>query len=222
MPMQNQPQKIEKDEQGIGQKQSVYLFNGSNQRFCGRRRGFSLIEILVVVSIIGLLVGIGTVAGVKMTVEARKEQTRAMMESLLAANDEYKAVTRGQSIAESGPVPGTIFTIGGTERYIEVCSQIKSCDKIVKAALFSSSKEANERVLRDGNSNGFKSVYDRWGTPIEYRSFNDQTGALADSPLNDGNRVLNSLLPLSRDPFFASAGPDEEWGTDDDITTIEQ
>lgn len=195
----------------------------SKKTLIGRRSGgFSLIELLVVISIIGLVLAIGTGVAIKMTTEARKEQTRAIMNGLLAANDEYKAVTQGQDIAQSGPVPGTIFTVGGTERYIAICSQIKSCDEIVKSAVLSASTESNERTFRDGNNNGFKSVYDRWGNAIEYRTFNDQTGALSASPFNDGTRVLNSLLPLSRSPFFASAGPDAEWGTEDDITTLQK
>lgn len=220
--MQNRPEKIEIDEVESSQKPGVHSFSDSERRFYAHRRGFSLIEILVAVSIIGLLVGIGTAVGVKMTVEARKEQTRAMMESLLAANIEFKAVRKGSSIADNGPVSGVPYTLSSTERFLEECSRIKSCDEIVKAALLSAGKEANNTVYRDGSNptNGFKSVYDRWGTEIEYRQFNDQTGV---GTWNEkGQQIANNLLPLSRDPFFASAGPDEEWGTDDDITTVEQ
>ncbi|MGB1123954.1 MAG: type II secretion system protein [Phycisphaeraceae bacterium] len=219
--MRSQPQQVEKAEQEVAHKPSVHCFEGVQRRFAARHRGFSLIEILVVVSIIALLVGIGTAVGVKMTAAARVEQTRAMMEGLLAANDEYKAL-QGQDIATFGPVPGSIYTVGGTERYIAMCSKIKSCDEIVNAALLSGSKESNERLVRDDNSNNVNSIYDRWGTEIEYRQSNDQTGDLSYSPLGDAmKRVANNLLPLSRSPFFASAGPDKQWGTEDDITTID-
>ncbi len=217
--MQTQPQKPEKTGENLVQKPSVHLFLGRKRRFTALRRGFSLIEILVVVSIIGLILGIGTAAALKMTAEARKEQTRAMMEGLLSANDEYKAVRQGSSISHTGPTAG----LSSTEQFVQACLQIKTCEEIMMAALSSSSKAALERIYKDGGGNALKSVYDRWGTEIEYRQSNDQTGV---GPANEkGDSIANNQFPLSRDPFFVSAGPDKVFGdnngTNDDITTIE-
>ena len=63
----------------------------------------------MVVSIISLLIAIGATVGIKMTGEARKEQTKAMMEGMLSANDQYKSV-RQTSISHSGPVSGLSST----------------------------------------------------------------------------------------------------------------
>jgi len=189
-----------------------------NKRFDARRRGFTLIEILVVVSIIGLLLSIGAAVGLKITAEARKEQTRAMMEGLLSANEEYKAVRQGSSISHTGPTAG----LSSTEQYIKACLQIKTCEEIVISSLNSSSQDALARIYKDGGGSSNKSVYDRWGTEIEYRQSNNPSSTTPAPPANEnGDTVANADLPLSRDPFFASAGPDKKWGTDDDITTIE-
>ena len=216
--MQTQAPNLEKAEQKVTHKTGVHRLGGSEVRFQVRRRGFSLIEILVVISLIALLIGIGTAVGVKMSVEARKEQTRAMMEALLSANDEFKAVRQGSSISHIGPVSG----LSSTEQFVNACLQIKTCEEIMMAALSSSSSQSLERTYKNGGGNGLKSVYDRWGTEIEYRQFNSPSSSTPAPPANEtGGTVANNQLPASRDPFFASAGPDKQWGTDDDITTLE-
>ena len=48
--MRSQPQQVEKAEQEVAHKPSVHCFEGVQRRFAARHRGFSLIEILVVVS----------------------------------------------------------------------------------------------------------------------------------------------------------------------------
>lgn len=183
-------------------------------------RAFTLIETLVVVSLIGLLIAITAAAASAITSEARREQTRAMMEGLLAANDEHKAV-REASISHSGLFNGD--TLSSTERFVASCQQIQTCEDIMLTALNSSGADTFRRTFRDNNGNGRNSVYDRWGTELEYRQRNDPTGSVVDGPDNEnGDAVTNAELPLSRDPFFASAGPDMSWGTDDDITTVDQ
>lgn len=156
------------------------------------------------ISIIGLLVAIGTAAGVKMSGEARKEQTKAMMEGLLSANTEYKAV-RGFNIGVDSSSGDSSAT-----QYVDACQSIKTCEEIMMSAMNSSSSQSLERIFNNGT------IFDRWGTELEYRQRNDQTGN------GPGTNVDNSDLPLSRDPFFASAGPDKEWGTDDDLNTTTQ
>ncbi|MEO0477519.1 MAG: type II secretion system protein [Planctomycetota bacterium] len=195
----------QKGETGMIQKPSVHSIWGRKRRLMRRQQGFSLIEILVVISIITLIIGVGTAVALKMTAEARKEQTRAMMEGLISANTEHKAV-RGAGIGVSAS--------GGSSasQFVTACLQVKTCEEIMLAAMNSSTQQAFERTYKNG------SIFDRWGTELEYRSSNNQTG---NGPANQaGVTVANSALPLSRDPFFASAGPDKTWDTDDDITTV--
>ena len=67
------------------------------------------------------------------------------------------------------------------------------------SAMNSSSSKSLENIYKNGR------IYDRWGTELEYRQRNDGTGT---GPVTG---VANSNLPISRDPFFASAGPDRDW-----------
>lgn len=203
MLMQKQAPHIHKAGNKISQKTGVHLFFGQKRRFSRRHAGFSLIEILVVVSIIGILLSIGVAVASKMTSEARREQTRAMMNGLLSANDEYKAI-RGSGI----PVDGS-SSDSSTEQFVDACLTIKTCEEIMLSSLSSSTSASFERTYKNGT------IFDRWGTEIVYRPSNNGSGTSPDPG------VSNADLPISRDPFFASAGPDETWGTDDDITTLQ-
>ena len=55
------------------------------------RRGFSLVELLVVVAIIGILSGIGTVATLKWLDHARFESTQVEMTALTTAIENYRS-----------------------------------------------------------------------------------------------------------------------------------
>lgn len=194
----------------MDQRPGVHCHTARKRRLSRGSSGFSLIEILVVVSLIGFLLAIGVAVALQVTREARRDQTRQMMEGLLAANDEYKAVRQGTSISHTGPTSG----LSSTQQFVAACLEIKTCEEIMMAALNSSTSAALERTYTNGT------VFDRWGTEIEYRQSNDGSGS---GPANTGGESIdNDDLPLSRDPFFASAGPDTEWGTNDDITTLQQ
>lgn len=174
-------------------------------------------ELLVAISIIAILSAIGVGVGIKMTTEARRVQTREMMQGLIAANVQYKAVRQGVAISHSGPTAG----LSSTEQFVAACLTVKTCEDIMLSALNSSSSSELDRVYKDGGGNSGKAIYDRWGTELEYRQFN--SGGTGNGPNNEaGTAVPNNKLPISRDPFFASAGPDQEWGTDDDIDTTQQ
>lgn len=208
MLMQEQAPQLRKAEISTSHKPCVHLFLGQKNGFRRQNAGFSLIEMLVVISIIGLVLAIGVGVAVKITGEARREQTRAMMNGLLSANDEYKAI-RGTEIGLGG-------SGSSTSQYVEACLEIKTCEEIMMSALNSSSSAALERTYKNGT------IFDRWGTEIEYRTSNDSSPSGTNGPANEaGNTVDHEDLPTSRDPFFASAGPDETWGTDDDITTLQ-
>ena len=186
----------------LHQKQGVYLFWAYERGFRHAQRGFSLIEMLVVISIIALILGVGTGVALRMNAEARRVQTREMMQGLLAVNDEYKKVRQSTAIGvDSGS------SSSSAEQFVAASLTVPTCENIMLTALNSSSQAAFERTYKNG------SIFDRWGTEIEYRSSNDGSGT------GPSTGVSNSDLPISRDPFFASAGPDETFGTDDDITT---
>lgn len=194
----------------------------SDHSFWGRKRrfsGFSLIELLVVLSIIALLLSIGTAVALRMVKEARVEATRAMLNGLLGANEEFKAVRKEGPINHEGSYPIDWTTSEGnklssSERFVRGCSQIQSSTDMMMAAINSGSSSALEIVYNDKDNDGTFQIFDRWRTEVEYRSRNNSKGA------GPSTGVSNSLLPVTNYPFFVSAGPDQQFGTDDDITTV--
>lgn len=203
-PMQPQAQYALNAQQKVGQKLSVYSFFAPKGLKRRSGQGFSLIELLVVISIIGLLTAIGVGVGMKMSEEARRVQTREMMQGLLAVNTEYKAVRQGDAITVDGSSSDS-----SAKQFVTACKTITICEEIMLTALNSSQSATLDRIYKNG------SIFDRWGTELEYRSSNDGSGT------GPSTSVSNAALPVSRDPFFASAGPDETWGTDDDIDTTQ-
>lgn len=208
----------------MAQKPNVYSFSSFNRRFSRQSAAFSIIEIMVVVSIIGLLIAIGTAVSVRMSQQARVEQVRSMMEGLLGANEEFKAVRKQGAINHTGGYPidwtagaGPNYT--SSERFAVACMQVKTAETMMMTAINSGPSKSLDRIYRDANNNGIKAIYDRWGTEIEYRAFNDGSGSGPGTEA--GGNIANSDLPLSQSPFFVSAGPDKTFRTDDDITTIQ-
>lgn len=212
----------ENSSRGMGQKPSVHCVSSPKTRVLARSRAFSLIELLVVVGIIALILGIGAAAAVKITAEARKEQTKAMMNGLLGANEEFKAVRKEGNVNHTGNFPinwsdaaNRGSSQSSSERFISAISTVQDAKTAMMAAINSGSEESIAEIFGDFDSDGFYELRDRWGSEIEYRSANDGSGT---GPVTN---VDNRLLPLSRSPFFISRGPDKQFGTDDDITTIE-
>jgi len=215
------------------QKPSVHCFGGQKACFSRRASGFTLIELLVTVGIIALLLSIGAAAAVKINAEARREQVRRMMDGLIGANDEFKAVRQQGNVNHSGNFPinwSDPANQGGSqsssERFVSAISTVQVAQVAMMAALNSSTDAAFAETYRDKDSDGHSEIYDRWGTALQYRSFNDGTGVgpgPADyTPPGTSTAIIvpNNLLPLSRSPIFVSAGGDETFGTDDDITTL--
>lgn len=207
---------------------SVHSLVGVKRRF-GRRSevGFTLIEILVAISIIALLIGIGAVGMTKVQRAARSAQVKSMLEGMEGALTEYQ--TQVQSVPNHGDSGNiTWSTVNGgdgasyisSERFVYACSQVPSAQTQLLAAVSSGSSSANERIFSDKvGGNGINEIYDVWETPILYRSSNLGTEGNPDGTAN--GLPLPTPQYSSKHPFFVSAGPDKEFGTDDDISTLE-
>lgn len=161
------------------------------------RGGFSLIEILVTVSIIALLIGITVAVGAKMKDSGKSSATRTLLASVMTLDTEYEVQT-GQHVdhASTTLVPGPLSAQNVKDRSIE---------RLVAAAKqYSSSRAAFERLPRDSvvdlDGNGFIDIVDSWGTKLIY---------VRQSSTGDPN---TAFLPENRTPFAASAGPDRTWG----------
>lgn len=180
--------------------------------------GFSLVELLVTIAIIVLLISIGAVVATKLVAQARLTEARTMLEALKGVNEEYKAL-QGQTINVSGTTPINWALVAGSgkmssvERFVYICKQNATLDTMLMSAIRNENEAVFKDRFQDSDRNSFTDIRDRWFTQIEYRKSNNGKGS------GPSTAVANSKLPISRNPFFASAGPDREWGTDDDITT---
>lgn len=191
--------------------------------FSRRQAGFTLIEIMVTVGIIILLLGIGIVAGTRFIAEGKKEQTRSMLKGLMGAHTEFQAQRNQGSLNHDGNNPinwdkdvknGGRFT--SSERFVWGCQQIKKVEDKMMAALNSGGQETFRKIWANKKTGSpVNEIYDIWGTELEYRSKNDGKGT------GPNSSVKNSDLPLSRAPFFVSAGPDKKFGTEDDISSLD-
>ena len=211
------------------QKQGVHSFWVSKRRCRRASGGFSLIEILVAISVIILLLGIGFV-GTSQFIRATKiKQVEAMMQGLVGANEEFKAKRQQGNVNHGGDNPVRYPAgLNSSERFVYACRQIKDVEAQMLAAV--NSGESSERsAYQDRDGDGVEELYDVWGTPIVYRHWNNgQTNNQNENP-DDGQlrntrgqsvSISNADLPDSQSPFFVSAGPDGEFGTEDDINSF--
>lgn len=188
-----------------------------------RRLGFTLIEILVAISIIALLAGLVTVGALKAGDAAQRNRAQSLMRALIGAQDEFKAQSGlGINLNHDGNSPinwpaGTFSENVGNASGTAGSGGLSSSERfVVGCFLFDESEEAlraaaqGSGILVDGDGDNFLELRDPWDNQLIYRLDNDPNNA------NYDNR-----FPTYRDPFFISAGKDGDFGTDDDITTLE-
>ncbi|MBB6431472.1 prepilin-type N-terminal cleavage/methylation domain-containing protein [Algisphaera agarilytica] len=162
------------------------------------RAGFSLIEILVVISIIALLLALGAVGMSKMREQAQVEKIRVLLQQLAGVETEYRAQTNGKFPDDDSSNSSTAGVNNSIEWFVE---QVEAqpitqemIEKTVNRAFYSPT---------DGGTPG--TVVDAWGLEIEYRELSDGSATAT-------SNGTNAQFPPYAQPFFASAGPDGLWG----------
>ena len=123
------------------------------------REGFTLIEILVVVAIIGMLGAVAVPAYMSYLADARITTTRSLIKNIEDACQMY-------NMKHGGKYPDSLETL--------------------------TQETDDEDALLQGG------IEDPWGTPIQF----EKRG--------------------KKRPLITSAGPDGEFGTEDDLTNVEK
>ena len=211
--------------------------------------GFTLTELMVVISIIVILMAAVALTSLKMFSYGAEQHTRIILAAAKSIADEYEIHTGGPINHHSGPTspfdwgstapdrsrnddndPTKVCNdpkLQGHKDVIGASSGIKkfqhaSSERFVWAAYQLPATRAmlltlGEEVLTDENRNCFLELRDGWGKKIVYVAYQD------DSPADISTETINvdNFLPEYPRPFFASAGPDGEWDTDDDLYSFD-
>lgn len=155
---------------------------------CPRRRstGFSLIEIMVAISIIAVLVGLGIAGYTQAQNMAKRSRTQVVLKQALAAATEYQART-GTTIDESTAGHTGIGGVNHREikRFVAAIQEVEASRQVLATL--------GDRLVKDTNDDHWM-IIDGYGRPIRYYQ-----------------RIPEShpdRLPPYPRPVFISAGPD--------------
>ncbi|MEO1235296.1 MAG: prepilin-type N-terminal cleavage/methylation domain-containing protein [Planctomycetota bacterium] len=183
--------------------------------------GFSLVEILVVISIVVLLVGISIPAAIKMLGSAENNQTRSVLNGLASAADSYNIVTEktvdhtqnrddfGNTINLDIDGDNVDLTLA---YFVFYAGQVPESARLIAIAAKDDLTfqgrpmlNVNEDIVNNNVSLanfGDIQLLDSWDTPIRYAGGVSHSDTFTD----------DDYLPAHPTAFFASAGPDGEWG----------
>ncbi|MFG0251020.1 MAG: type II secretion system protein [Phycisphaeraceae bacterium JB051] len=197
------------------------------------QRGFSLIEILVVIAIIALLAGITIGVGRRMKQSAQVANTKIILNVCKSASDVYaekfKTVLHAEpSKFHSNSADQTAlrtlyiyednWNANKFTKNAPDASGTGAIDDHIERFVYKAMKyETSRKILKtlqkgqlaDLDGDGFLEVRDAFGNMLEYAAF-----VRSDNYTDD-----NTKLPVYRHSFFASSGRDSQWstaeGTDD-------
>jgi prepilin-type N-terminal cleavage/methylation domain-containing protein len=196
--------------------------------------GFTLIEIMVVIALIGLLLGLVAVAVGRQSESGRTAEARARIEQFALLLESYRDRT--------GDYPPARLALLGVKDANAVNEGSEAAVAALRAASYGG-RRPEERWLgnRDGDSSkALKShdgstalleLLDPWDNPVAYfasRSYDDggtyrvgEDEATEDVTLRAAQNKATGA-PWQFDSFqLLSAGPDGLFGTDDDVANYE-
>lgn len=190
-----------------------------------RHRAFTLIELLMVISIIALLIGIAIVGFARVGRSAQEKQTRGQLEVLMLMLSNYHDAAK-TTLVYPDPTPVAApqsVAEGGADRYgtpVITTATILGHLRTVPRNNQAYEQVGADKLLKDVSGNYLSVLLDAWGNPIIYvpkEGLNNVT--------LDGYTVRITSLgviapsgtpnPESR-PFWASAGPDGDFRNGDD------
>lgn len=195
-----------------------------------RRKGFTLIEILVVMGILMLLAGITVIGFRQLAIGSKRTATESMMVQCRSFLTEYETKNRLVGIPTVAvAAPGSVEDVdGGTagDRYNSVA--VTSTSALMgrlqgipenRAML---AKVPNEKLLkRVAGKVDNPILLDAWGNPIIFVPAGGLSGVTISG--TTGRTVTSrgvipdgGTLPAGVRPFWASAGPDGDFSKGDD------
>lgn len=151
-----------------------------------RRHAFTLIELLLVMSIMAVLVAMVVGVGSYIIEEGKKKQTQQLMDHLRGAVQAYHRVTRGEYPLDRLPDANSFYDANQSFRALSMCLRGLSppCKSEYTPAIVQATKPFLDQV---GDPNG---MTDGWGRKMRYYR----------------NRGVGGK------PVFLSPGPDEDFG----------
>ncbi len=171
---------------------------------CFRGRGFSLIELLVVISLAAVLLTLGVIAGNAMRDRAEAGLERSVLIGLSGAVDEYATRVGRPPDHTDLSVPGLAVSSDDAQDstiglFLSKAHQLGE-DASVWKMITSATRDG--LVIGDGTDVTTWSYVDMWGGKLRYARRVSHTDAFA----------ADDYLPAHPAPFFASAGPDGAFG----------
>ncbi|MEX2671086.1 MAG: type II secretion system protein [Phycisphaeraceae bacterium] len=198
--------------------------------------GFTLLELLVVISIMMVLVGIGATLGPAISGRGSDQMTRTALSVGESALTEYRALTgRWPDIVNADDYPVTrigaasntitlpindreTFEDHSIERFVARTLQTTVTDDDVvvlrrRSSLNSLYEDLSDKVLTDEDTTGdgvdFLELRDGWGKKLLYVP---PMRTIDPAVFDDWNDDYMYFLPLRDTPYFVSAGSDGEFG----------
>jgi prepilin-type N-terminal cleavage/methylation domain-containing protein len=197
-----------------------------------RTRGFTLVELMVVIVIILILLGVGAALGPSLLENQRRSTTRTILlngQAILAEYEVQSNTVPNHLDRNAGPINWSNSKTQNTGANIHENSDAlegndaqavkhHSIERFVWATLQISDiqemyAQFDSQTLTDldeeGNppGNGFLELRDAWGNKLVY----------ATSVSREDGYDEDDFLPERHDPFFASPGPDGQWGKAEEL-----
>lgn len=171
----------------------------------GREEAFSLVELLVVITIIVILLGLLITGASMMMSNTKADNTRVMLHELAGIATDYQSRT-GEAVVQS---PNAFSSSNSYDSIVGFVEQVDA-NAPKSAKLFGNINPQFVKSVTVGNTK-YDGFVDAWGHWIRYCYTPALNGQIKQN-------LRNSGLPIRQSqsggiPYFASAGPDGQWGT---------
>lgn len=202
----------------------------------GRQRGFTLIEILVVIAIIGILMFFLVTQFMPFLRRGEEYKTTAILEQMRTSIDLYEHAQGDFPPSDFAGVSSTSpnnINVGAESLVAALFSPSFPDKRPDQKWLQNTDADRSEKPLTDLDSKDLFEICDAWGNPIAYFHNRDygktQTYRVSDSKTGDWSdfEVQARRNEKQGNSFFnaqefqlISAGADGKFGTDDDVTNF--